>query len=33
MSAMLSINAVMANRIEHKKTVIDLEEIIRSITA
>ena len=33
MAVMLSINPVMANRIDHKKTVIDLEEIIRSITA
>lgn len=33
MKAMQSINPVMANRIDHKKTVIDIEEIIRSITA
>ena len=32
MKVMLSINPVMANRIDHKRTVIDVEEIIRSIT-
>ena len=33
MQVMESINPVMANRIDHKRTVIDIEEIIRSITA
>ncbi len=33
MTVMHTINPVMANRIDHKKTVIDIEEIIRSITA
>ena len=33
MKEMQSINPVMANRIDHKRTVIDIEEIIKSITA
>ncbi|MFN5423077.1 MAG: hypothetical protein ACK5AO_07415 [bacterium] len=33
MMVMQSINPVMANRIDHKRTVIDIDEIIRSITA
>lgn len=32
-NVMQLINPVMANRIDHKKTVIDIEEIIRTITA